>query len=812
MEKKKEKTMTQMRQAGEMVGWRAQVFPFVFALLTFLSMSSSGSRVFAIFLTAGTILFGIGRHSVYLLKERVTLLFFAVSIYAGLCFAAGLYSDFGNYAIKETAKTLCAYDIFVLAVLGLEKKNIRLILQTLAGSCAAFGVISIDGSSLNILTPAFAAFMRLFQVGYDLSTMGYETGVRITGVFSNANVLAGLLAFGILLSLYLHSTTQSKRGNVLYRLLLGVNSMAFFLCFSMGAMAAFFLSCLIYLFVTAREERLQLFFVMIETLITTVALSFVAYAFLGKSGAVSAIPLLCALTNGILINKMDHILFGKLVPKLTGSRKTTWLFIGLFCTLIMVYGVLAINLTSGIAMQRGEMLTRAAYLNAGEYTISEVKSDGKDEVTIYSQNESELMMHTQTVLYTGTLTEAVFVVPENSRVVWFDITTQEASTLTSVTLSDGTALKLGYRLLPGFAANRLQGLRANQNFIQRLVFFRDGIKLWKQSPIFGFGLAGVEGRLTQVQSFYYETKYIHNHFIQVLDEMGLVGFTSFIFLIGSAVTLLIRRRKERTPLFSVLAACMTMVITHSLTEVVWSTAVYQVTIFLIFAVCLIVYGTPIARLSGKATCSIITAGMCLFPAVSALLLGGTTLASVQMQAIENGEKQVTTRVEFLGTMKHLIKMDVYDNEYYKLNYIMNALATDDSLYLGQAAAYAAQLRKTNEYTACSNVATYYDLPLGHLDDFFADSLAAITQEASNKDAWNNQFNAYREAFSDLKKEDMGDYVSGILSIRDALNLFNSDRMEQIILTKENQTFLDLIASVQAQDSEQIYSALSQALE
>ena len=98
------------------------------------------------------------------------------------------------------------------------------------------------------------------------------------------------------------------------------------------------------------------------------------------------------------------------------------------------------------------------------------------------------MMHTNTPLYEGPLSAAAFTVPEESKVVcWFVL--QGDGELCSVALSDGTELPLGYKLLPAFAANRLQGLWANQNFIQRLVFFQDGLRLWQESPLLGWASA-----------------------------------------------------------------------------------------------------------------------------------------------------------------------------------------------------------------------------------------------------------------------------------------------------------------------------------
>ena len=83
----------------------------------------------------------------------------------------------------------------------------------------------------------------------------------------------------------------------------------------------------------------------------------------------------------------------------------------------VVYVVLAFNLTGGTTLDAHGSLSRAVYPDAGSYTVS---YDGTDaQVLVYSQNSSQLMMHTNTVLYEGTLSGASFTVPEDSRVVWF---------------------------------------------------------------------------------------------------------------------------------------------------------------------------------------------------------------------------------------------------------------------------------------------------------------------------------------------------------------------------------------------------------
>ena len=774
--------------------WRDRVFPWLFPPLLFLAVAAQGGRVAAIGLTAVFLIMTVGRGGLCRLRERATPLLLAVFAYALLCFAASLYSDFGESAMREAAKILSAFVLFALVILRAKREFVRELLLSIAGCCAIFSLLSIDGSSWGAMTRGFVAFMKLFQVDYDLSTLGYETGVRITGIFSNANITGGLLAFALLLGLYLLRTAESPRERTADYLMLGVNALGFFLSFSMGAIAAFAISCLVYLLTAGKGERLPLFLRMAAAIIVTGICAAAAYPCLGKSGAISLLPLILAFACGGLLLAADRLCAQKLCEKLAGREKAVGIAVASIAGAFVLYAVLALNVTGGTTLPMSQTLSRAAYLSAGDYT-AQTDSDGSAAVAVYSQNESELMMHTRTELYSGALSSAAFTVPEGARVVWFDFSAEQGDVeLRRVTLSDGTGVRLGYPLLPGFVANRLQALRANQNVVQRFVYYRDGLRLWEKSPLTGFGLSAVEGRLTSVQSFYYETKYIHNQFIQVLDETGLLGLAVYLAMLLSAIVLLAcRRRKEREPIFAVLCACVTLMIAHSLTEVVWSTQMYQTVAFLIFAALILQYGEPVRVFSRKALSAILACLLWIYPAVSAAMLGGVIWAGKEMNGF-----QAASRTEFLDEMEKLVRLDCYTDETYKVNYIGNAIQTDNNRYRSRAAVYAQQLRDSDEYTACSDAAQYYFLPLGKLSEMFDASRAAIEQEGSNPDAWNHQIEFYRSALDSLSADNMEDYLTGVQATSDYLESFNADRMQPIELTEENQKFLNEAASIREQ--------------
>lgn len=104
-------------------------------------------------------------------------------------------------------------------------------------------------------------------------------------------------------------------------------------------------------------------------------------------------------------------------------------------------------------------MNRAANLSAGEYTVTAVSSEDIN-VLITCQNETDLVLHTSSTLYDGAASGAAIAVPEATRAVWFALPLPNGGTLENfsyVGANSGTP-KLNYRLLPGFMANRLQGL------------------------------------------------------------------------------------------------------------------------------------------------------------------------------------------------------------------------------------------------------------------------------------------------------------------------------------------------------------------
>lgn len=775
------------------------LYPYLLPLLVFLAITGiSGQAVVG--LVAVALVLSVGRIPWGNLRGRAGALTLAVAVYALIYLLSGLWCSFGAYAAQESTKMLAALAAFGLVLARSEKEGLRRLFWSLHGVLTAVSLLCIDAGSAQVLARGFSALMKLLGCSYPLETMGYEEGVRITGIFSNANVSAGLIAFGLLLGLYLYRTAGSEKARAAAAVTLGVEALAFFLSFSMGAMGSFALTCVVYLVCVGRGARLETFVLMLECVLVTLACSFGAYAFLGTG---SVVPVLLAVVCGALIWVLDRFAGKKLVRAMEGRSRAVAISGGVLAAAVVLYIVLAFNLTGALRLSADETVSRAIYPDAGTYTVSVEGAD--PQARIYAQNEAQLMMHTETVLYEGPLSQAEITVEEGTRVVWFQMSCD--GEVESVTLSDGTEVPLGYKLLPGFAANRLQGLQANQNFIQRLVFFRDGLKLWQESPVIGWGVGGVEGRITAVQSFYYESKYIHNQFIQILDEAGVVGLAAFLFLLGSAIWLLVRRRKDadRGGEFALFAACLTMMIAHSMTEVVWSTQMYQVAVFVLLAAMIVRYGT-----AGEERRTV-RGGTCLAAGIWALavVFAALQVSSLSASAIYAGlGDQDLTRTEFVSKLQTLDRMEVYDDSLYQATAMVNALQLGTATGRSIADGYASELMESGEFDSCYYVAAYYYLPLRDFAGFFSACRTGLEQEASNPGAWNSIAHLYAQAGAQLEPGEMEAYVDSVEEFARLLEDFNdSGRMEQIRLDEENQAFLDAAVAQADADGQSAYDAL-----
>ena len=690
------------------------------------------------------------------LRRRVSLPWLPLLAYLLLCGLGVCWAQSGKFFLKEYARLLIGFGVFVAIALCLPKtkRTVWRLTACLVGAAAVYAAASVDLASLRLS----AGFWNSID-NYVGMENGFESGTRLTGIFGNGNVLAGILGLGVLLGLSLQQSAQTAPQRLYAAAMVSVCAFGFLLAFSMGATAFFALAALVYLLFAGRT-RGGVLLRMVFAAVPTFLLVFATFSCFGKTGAALALPLGALVLNAGAAMALEWFAYPRVSPWLEARPRLT--LAALLVILILV--------TGPVQLAQGDPLRRAVYPAGGDNQLL-IDLDGEATAYITSQNEREVMMHTVTVLYYGPADEAVFRVPEDSRVVYVNLRAQTDVLIRSARLGSGQTVPLDYPLLPGFIANRLQGLWANENAIQRTVFFADGIELFRDSPLVGLGLGAFESASWGVQEFDYETKYVHNHYIQVLLDSGVLGLVFFGLFALCLVLVLWRARRQEDDfraLWPACLACLVLILGHAVMEVTLSAGCYLPFAYGVFGLVTLCFSRPLcaqpdpaeteakpARARGKASkaprpdksaAALVSGRDKWLPrAVRFLALGLScvylVLLGLNMIASNNMRRQTSGYDAFYAALKTDIALDAFERNDAILSYVINAPGRGDPDTLARADEYADDLTSVRS-NAIQNYLVAYYLKRGNAEGAIRAAQNGADFNRASQEVWNALFTTF----------------------------------------------------------------------
>ena len=715
------------------------------------------------------------------LGQRMTWPALMLGLYVLMDGISTLYAPSGKFALYEFLKVAAAACMALLLTAAEPERQGR------TGRCAATvlevsgalaSLVSIDMVSTQLLYKLLNALTAPLGAPVMLTEVLQEQ--RLKTVFENPNVFAGCAGVAILLALGLAANAEDRKERCLHLSCLLLNSTAFLLAVSRGATAAIAAAFLLYLVLERGQRRAVSFVLMVETLVLAGAAALCALpAYAAAGQRVQVLPLLAAIAAAAALCALDLFVGRPLAQRMARRMRTvnTVLLCALGAAVVLV--IAAVNWTGAITMQAGDSITRGAYLGAGDYTLH-VDADGPVTVTVQTQTQEDAVMNRKQTAYTGAADGAVFTAPEDNRSVTFLISAAETVHIDAIRYTGGAEgqLKLDYKLLPEAIAGRIQTLRSEGNVVQRLVYVADAMKLFRRSPVVGLGMGAFENGIYNVQSYHYETKYVHNHYVQAMVDTGVIGLALWLGLLASsavAVVRLWRKEKDETQSMApALGALLLFLMIHAAVEVIFSSGYFLPFGFGAFAVVNLTCGqlAPLRFAGDKARRWMVRAeglGLAVFAVLLAMNLWAAQLA-------QRGSYDAAAQAADL---------DPYEWADHKLSYVYNASAEEalpDAMQ-ETLARYMADLEQLNSNSVPKYLATAY-FNLGNVDKGFAMLEKYVDYTPSDPDTWDASFRIVMQ-----HSDGSAAFRQGAAQLKERLDRWNAQNLGAVILSEDVTAYL-----------------------
>lgn len=122
---------------------------------------------------------------------------------------------------------------------------------------------------------------------------------------------------------------------------------------------------------------------------------------------------------------------------------------------------------------------------------------------------------------------------------------QNGLTINSLYINEDKYI-LDYLYLPVRLVNRIDNFfTENKSLWERMVFYKDGLKLANKNFITGTGGKGWLYNYENVQSYVYSTTEVHNYFLQVFVENGIISLLTLIIITLYSIIYIFKRFKNR---------------------------------------------------------------------------------------------------------------------------------------------------------------------------------------------------------------------------------------------------------------------------
>lgn len=747
------------------------------------------------------------------LRERCSIFFLLVTAYILLAGASTFYAYAPKFALSEFSRLLAAYAVFLAVFSFAKRETLPNAAAVLSGAISLLSLLQLDAASGGLFAHKIMLKFQMWTGGgytidqYGQYTYGYNEGAgRLYGLFGNSNTMATMCAIGIFLALYL-----LLRAKGFHRLLpcaaLVINAVTFLMCISLGATISLGLTVLLVLLcLHGAYNRMNFLLVTLETLVVSGAVAVLSFPHMGSKVPTGYLVLVYCAVGWLVLFGLDWLIRLRLLEILCKKIKVLLILLVTIVVLTGVAGVIAVMQTTDVVIHSGENLQKRFFPGTGVCEIT-VSAEGPVKLQIQSRTQSDILTGAAITLFNAPYEDTISVtIPENVVELQLFVFPLETESVTIHNISySGTeksaVIPAGYRWIPNEILQRVQGITTNHSATKRIVFMEDGLKMWRKAPVFGRGLGGFENGLASVQNFFYETKYAHNNYVQILCDLGIAGLLLFVsVLVFSIRSLWILRRQEKLGqiLFPALLGALLMYAIHGGLEISPSVAEGAIFTFGTFGLVAVTANVSIPwKNYEKVIVWTGSIGLALLAAVYGFFL----VQNARAAEIVNQETVTTAQ------LKQCVELDVFEGDDYRLTYVVAAMSIQDEEVYQQADIYADELQRGNSNAVGSYLTEYY-LHRGYFVKAAEASEKFLTYTRSNAESWNTQFHIFEAALLETDDVDrMGSIAQLATDTYEQLLVVNQEQMDDLPLDAQSASFVTRLIAEEGTISERMGTLL-----
>lgn len=501
-----------------------------------------------------------------LVKKDYTMLKTPIE-YLSLAFAVVYFISIFNAihtrsAIIELLKYCMNFAIFYMITDVVVNKKLKLIfLWTITASAVGVSIIGLDSAIGGNLVRTLNKLFSSLGVQGDMF-FGLFVDNRINSTLQYPNALASyvMAVFFVVIGLILSSEklwVKAIGGICAYILFL-----TFMLTESKGAQLIFPVTLIIFLLVTPRRHKIRATVNVVLFVIPAVCLSFIISPYLSET-AFSMTAFLMIISGIILAGNLA--IFTNRISEL--FQRINWKVYLVSALILIVLVSLSINyvLNSSIPIEishstsetdNAKLVSRDIHLAPGKdyllvYTAETRMVEEKPYAyytRISSKNMNDILFYRDTIIKLKPYNDnnskkeilLQFHVPDDSSLV--NITFVNYYKGTSVKLDNARIvdpetgktvkeiiLKNKYNLDSIIA--RLNSIRYDASGLSRIIFYKDGMKIFSRNWLLGGGGGAWEYLYRQYQSYNYGSTQAHNYLLQLGIETGIFGLVILLLLI-----------------------------------------------------------------------------------------------------------------------------------------------------------------------------------------------------------------------------------------------------------------------------------------